>query len=198
MRALLVRGIPAVCLALWLGACARDPFVTSRMNVRSGSWRMERQVDRITGLQIGSALAVGRASNSSIAFPQNATLQLWCFAGKPIATFRFEFKVGNDSSSFLAYRFDEKPGHEIGGQFVASAMSVAIQEPDEIATFVDELSTSKSLYIRIRSISAGRTAAEFKVDGAPAAIEAAYATCPAQKPEPPQHVASRSPRKRAR
>jgi hypothetical protein len=158
---------------------------------------MEKQIDRVTGTQIASAITVGRASNTNVAFPQNASLQLWCFVGKPIASFRFDFKVGNDRSSYLGYRFDEKPGHEIGGQFVASAMSVAIEEPDEIATFVDELATSKTLYIRIRSFNAGRTAAEFKVDGAPEAIAAAYATCPVKK-SAPQRVAEQMPPRKHR
>ena len=42
-----------------------------------------------------------------------------------------------------------------------------------------DLASSSLLYVRIRSLTAtGRTSAEFKVAGAPAAIAAAYAGCP--------------------
>jgi len=188
----------SVGAALCLGACARDPYVSQSAIVKSGSWRIETQTDRVTGLPVSSAIVTAMASNTNVMFPQPASLQLLCFIGKPIATFRFDFKIGNDRSSFLGYRFDDKPGHEIGGQFVASAMSVAIEEPAEVAQFVKDLSTSRTLYVRIRSLSAGRTAAEFKVDGAPDAIASAYAKCPVKPPEPPQKVAARTPARKHR
>jgi hypothetical protein len=47
-----------------------------------------------------------------------------------------------------------------------------------VAQFVNELATAELLYIRIRSLNSGRSTAEFRLNGAPAAIEAAYAGCP--------------------
>jgi hypothetical protein len=55
---------------------------------------------------------------------------------------------------------------------------VIIKDPHEVAQFASELATSDGLYVRIRSLNAARTSAEFKVAGAPAAIAAAYAGCP--------------------
>ena len=124
-------------------------------------------------------------------------MQMSCFIDKPVINFRFEFKVGTNYNSFIGYRFDDKPGHEIGGQFMANAMSVAIEDPAEVAQFVSELANSNMLYIRIRSFNAGRTAAEFKVDGAPDAIASAFATCPVKPPEaapPPVARAKRGER----
>lgn len=129
------------------------------------------------------------ASNSAVTFPQPVQLQLSCFVDKPVISFRFDFKVGTNYNSFIGYRFDEKPGHEIGGHFMPNAMTVAIDEPAEVAQFVNELATSSVLYIRIRSFNAGRTAAEFKVDGAPAAIASAFATCPVKLPQPTPQAA---------
>ncbi len=40
--------------------------------------------------------------------------------------------------------------------------------------------------LRIRSINAGRTIADFAIDGADAAIEAGFAGCPLTEPSPPQ------------
>jgi hypothetical protein len=56
--------------------------------------------------------------------------------------------------------------------------SILIEDPDEVRRFASELATANELYIRIRSLNAQRTSAEFQVDGAPEAIAAAYANCP--------------------
>jgi hypothetical protein len=177
--------------ALLLCACARDPYVvaplaampTSGNFVAVGNWRIERQPDRVTGTPISSAILVTRTSSSSQAvISQPASMQLGCFLGKPVVTFNFTYKIGTNLNSFLGYRFDDKPGHEIGGRFVKDTSAVVIEEPPEVAQFVSELATSHSLYVRVRSINAGRTSAEFTVDGAPAAIESAFAGCPATLP----------------
>jgi hypothetical protein len=64
---------------------------------------------------------------------------------------------------------------------------VVIEDRSAVTTFANELSMSNVLVIRIRSLAAGRTTAEFKLDGAPAAIEAAFAGCPlTPAPAPPE------------
>ena len=155
--------------ALLLCACMRDPYVIERpRRVRSGNWQIERQTDRVTGKPISSAFIVTRtSSNAGRLYPQTASLQLSCFIDQPVIKFSFESKIGTDRNSFLGYRFDEKPGHEIGARFVKGASAVVIEDKAEVAQFVSELATSKVLYVRIRSLNAGRTAAEFKVEGAP-------------------------------
>jgi hypothetical protein len=110
--------------------------------------------------------------------------------------FNFESKIGTNLNSYLGYRFDEKPGHEIGARFVKGASAVVIDDKAEVAQFVSELATSKVLYVRIRSLNAGRTAAEFKVEGAQAAIDAALAGCPVTAPAP-QRVATPPTRRRS-
>ena len=47
-----------------------------------------------------------------------------------------------------------------------------------MARFANEMATSNVLYMHIRALNARRTSAEFKIDGAPVAIAAAYASCP--------------------
>ena len=177
-------------LAPVLSACLRDPYVSANSMVRSGSWRIERQVDRITSAPVDNAVVSSMASNSSVAFPQPALLGLSCFMGKPLVRFAFEFKVGTNLNSFLAYRFDEKPGHEIGGRFLQNSTTVVIEDPAEVAQFVNELASSSVLYVRIRSLNVGRTTAEFKVDGAPAAIESALAGCPVSRHAPPPQAST--------
>ncbi len=187
-------------MALPLGGCniTRDPYVSSSLVTRSGSnWKIDRQADRVSDGPISLAVAQGKASNSNVAWSQPARLQLSCFIDKPVVSFRFEFKVGSDRNSFLGYRFDEKPGHETNARFLANALTVVIDHDDEVAQFVSDLATSNVLHIRIRSFNRGRTTAEFKVDGAEAAIASAYAACPVKKPEP-QRVATQSARKRSR
>ena len=109
---------------------------------------------------------------------------------------KFNLRARSAPNSYLGYRFDEKPGHEIGARFVKGASAVVIEDKAEVAQFVSELATSKVLYVRIRSLNAGRTAAEFKVEGAQAAIDAALAGCPVTAPAP-QRVATPPTRRRS-
>jgi hypothetical protein len=183
--------------ALLLCACARDPYVSQASAVPSGNWRIERQPDRVTGKPIGSAFLVTRvSSNANVLYTQPASLQLSCFMDQPVVKFNFQNKVGTNLNSFFGYRFDEKPGHEIGARFLADSAAVVIEDKAEVAQFVSELATSNVLYVRTRSLNAARNTAEFKVDGAPAAIEAAFAACPVTPSPPPQRVAAPSTRRR--
>jgi hypothetical protein len=116
---------------------------------------------------------------------------------KPVVKFGFDFKIGTNLNSILGYRFDEKPGHEIGGRFLQNSSAVVIEDPAEVSQFVGELGTSSVLYVRIRSLNAGRTTAEFKVDGAPAAIASVLAGCPIKPPAPAPQQATPSPRRRS-
>jgi hypothetical protein len=178
---LVVRCVLAVVAAVALSACAgRDPLVSNASAVPSGDWRIERQVDRITGAPLSSAFVMTKnSSNSQVDFPQPAQLHLLCFKDQPIVRLVFEFKVGSNKNSVLGYRFDEKPGHEINdARFLQDFKTVVIEEKADVAQFVSELATSEVLYVRIRSLNSGRSTAEFHLKGAPAAIEAGYAGCP--------------------
>ncbi|HET7849480.1 MAG TPA: hypothetical protein VFL51_10520 [Pseudolabrys sp.] len=184
-------------LLLLSGCLARDPVVVGVNTAPAGNWRIERSIDRITSAPISSAFVMSRSvSTSKIVFPPAAQLQLLCFKEMPVVSFNFPFKIGSTRNASFAYRFDDRAGREIEVRFVGNYRDVLIERPDEVAQFVDELSTSKGLYIFIRSLTdAGRTSAEFSLQGAPAAIKAAYATCPvqpakvAQAPAPKKKVA---------
>lgn len=186
----MVRGLFSVftvaLTALSLGACvARDPTVSSVNAVPSGNWKIERQIDRVTGTPLSSAfLSTRTVSNTTVAFPQPAMLQLLCFKSQPTVRIAFPFKIGSVHNSELGYRFDDKPGHQAVARFLANYTSVIIDDKAEVAQFVGELATSNMLYVRVRSLTAGRSSAEFHLDGAPAAIAAAYAGCPVQSAQP--------------
>lgn len=170
-----------------LGACQmRDPYVAAPAMATSGNWKIERQVDRVTGLPMPSATnIINNASNTFAERPSEASLQLTCFDGKPLVRFAFAFKVGTDANSIIGYRFDEKPGHDnVAARFLQEYRTVVIEDRAAINTFVNELATSATLVVRLRSLNAGRTIADFKLDGAPAAIEAAFAGCPLTPPQP--------------
>lgn len=172
--------------AALLGACVkRDPLVSTAGATAAGNWRIERQADRITGAPLSSALLPTRnSSNSAVAFAQPAMLQLLCFENRPVVRFAFEFKVGSTKNSTLGYRFDEKPGHEPNARILNDFKTAVIEDKAAVAQFVSELAISSVLYVRIRSLNAGRSSAEFRLDGAPAAIEAAYAGCPVAHDQP--------------
>ena len=196
--AAIVQRAGRVCVAfatlMLLASCARDPIVTGMDAATVGNWRVERGTDRITGAPISSAILVTyKVSTSKIIVPPAAQMQLACFKQEPTAVFRFQFKIGSTRNAEFGYRFDDKPGHIAKARFVDDYKSVIIEDKDEMARFVGEMATSKELYVLIRSITVGRTSAEFHIDGAPTAINAALATCPVNPP-PHGHAGERPPR----
>jgi hypothetical protein len=185
-------------LALALCGCARDPYVWGSKVATVGNWKIERQEDRVTGRPVSSAYVLTRwGSSSSAVVPQVASLQLMCFIDKPVVRFSFQTKIGTNLNSFLGYRFDDNPGHEIGARFVKDSSTVVIEDQAEVAQFLNELATGKSLYVRLRSLSANRNSAEFNVEGAPAAIESALGGCPVMPPGQTPREAAPLPRRRS-
>jgi hypothetical protein len=144
---------------------------------------------RITGAPLSSAFLTTRnSSNSAVAVPQPATLQVACFKEAPIVRPSFEFKIGSNVNSVLGYRFDEKPGHEIKVRFLQDFKTVVIEDKAEVAQFLGEMKTSAALYVRIRSLNMGRTAAEFRLEGGPDAVKEALAGCPLSSAITPKRV----------
>ena len=172
--------LAAAIAAPLLGGCsARDSYVSAAVATPAGNWRIERAVDPITRAPLSSALLTTRASsNSAVPFPRPAMLQLTCFKGEPLVRFSFEFKVGSGRNSVLGYSFDETPGRETNARFLQDYKTAVIEDKAEVAPFVKELAAAKVLHVRIRSLNAGRTTAEYHLDGARAAIEAAFVECP--------------------
>jgi hypothetical protein len=180
-----MRWLALVGAVLLLGGCAaRDPYVVGATTVSSGEWKIERQVDRVTGNNITSAsLFTRNSSHSAVDFAKPAHMQLICFEGKPVVRFSFDFKIGSDKNSMLGYRFDDKPGHDnVESRVLIGYTVIVIEDKTAVAQFVDELLSSNQLYLRIRSLNAGRTTAEFRVGGAAAAVQAGFAECPVTPP----------------
>jgi hypothetical protein len=166
---------------LLLAACARDPFVsaTTAHTTPVGDWHIEQQVDRITGAPMSnSVLITNHVSNGDLAFAPPARLNLACFKGHAAVIITFAFKIGSTRNAELSYRFGEKPGHTPRMRVVSDYKAVIIEDANEVAQFAGEMAAADILYVRIRALNAARTSAEFKVTGAPAAIAAAYASCP--------------------
>lgn len=175
-------------LALWLGACvSRDAFVSGFTDkIDAGNWKIEKVTDRVTGKPVASALLTTEASNATAQPPMNAMMQLTCFDKTPLVRFSFDFKIGSDKNSILGYRFDERPGHDnVESRILIGYTVIVIEDPREVYRFVQELATSNTLVVRIRSLNAGRTVADFKLDGVKEAIDAGFAACPVVEPPPP-------------
>ena len=192
-----MRNVVFVVMACWLGACAgRDPLVYSEWNKTSGNWTIDATVDRVTGAPIASAiLTTQAASNSGVPQPGNAMLQLTCFEKIPIVRLSFDFKIGTDKNSILGYRFDDKPGRDnVNSRILPGYTVLVIEDPAEVARFVADLANANTLVVRIRSLNAGRTVADFKLERAGPAVEAGFAGCPVVAPAP---VVAAKPRRRA-
>jgi hypothetical protein len=179
----LVRVAAVMAMAVALGGCLRDPYVGGGLARVSGNWQIERAQDRVAGRTISSAyLFTRRSSHTNVSYPLSASLQLTCFRKQPIVKFEFETRVGSNRNSALGYRFDDKPGHEVTARFLNDFRTVVIEDRAEVVRFVDELTASESVYVRIDSLNAGRTATEFLLNGAQAAIASAFADCPLNAP----------------
>lgn len=178
--------VTGLALGLTLGACARDPYVSADGETRNEEWWIAHQIDRITDAELPSASVFAGASNSNLKYPRVSSLLLTCLERtKPLVRFAFDFRIGTANNTALAYRFDDLPGREdVPIRVLKNAKEIVIEDRDVIARFVAELERAKSLYVRIRSIDGGRTAVEFPVKGAWAALRAAYAGCDMPAPAP--------------
>src|SRR4029078_1774071 len=185
-RGLLVRTALGLISGLLLAGCAaRDPVVSMSEIGPAGNWQIEKTTDRVPGQPISNAMMMSLASHSSQPFPHKSMLQLQCFKSDPIVRVLFDTKIGSTRNSEVGYRFDDKLGRETATvRFVDDDKSFVIEDPTELASFIPELNRSHVLYFRIRSFTSGRTGVEFKLDGADAAVAAAYASCPLKPPQP--------------
>jgi hypothetical protein len=186
----------AALAALLLAACSGyDPYVYGGQAKIAGHWRIEQETDRITGAPISSAqVNTPRVSNGNLPFGTPAAgLQLICFKQQPAVLIKFQFKIGSTRNAEMGYSFDNRPGRQPMVRVVEDYKTIVIEDQDEVRRFASELATANILYIRIRSLNALRTSAEFQVDGAPEAIAAAYASCPLTAPPPPPARTSASP-----
>lgn len=185
-----MRGVASICMIVTAGltlcGCTRDPFVTEQGETRIRDWWIPHQIDRITGAALPSAYVYAEASNSNVEYPRVSSLLLTCMPGnRPLIRFAFDFKIGSLLYTTLGYRFDDLPGHEIvPTRVVRGNQIIVIEESDAVALFVAELEKSETLYVRIRSINAGRTTVEYPVQGAWGAVRAAFANC--AMPAPPR------------
>lgn len=181
----LVRAVAVAAMAAALAGCFRDPYVGGGLARIVGNWQIERAQDRVAGRQISSAYVfTRRSSHTHVSYPLSASLQLTCFRKQPIVKFEFETKVGSNRNSSFGYRFDDKPGREVPARFLNDFHTVVIEDRADVVRFVDALAASDSVYIRIDSLNAGRTATEFQLNGAAEAIRAGFADCPLTAPAP--------------
>lgn len=99
-----MRCVVGSVLALWLGGCALDPFVTfggENYTTRAGTWVVETNVDPITGVAVPSARnATIRSSSAELdLFASPASLQLTCSGKDPVIKIAYDFKVGSSINS---------------------------------------------------------------------------------------------------
>ena len=190
MQARLVRAVVAVAAAFLLSACATGDAGLTTASVPAaappsspGEWKFERRADRVAGGPTTTAYLLVPSKNTDSArrrplLPQLASLQLMCFRNEPIIRLHFNFRVGANRSAAVAYRFDEKPGRDAKARFLADFRTIVIENKADVAAFADELTASNMLFMRVNSLIVGPTSAEFRVQGAQAAIDEAFAECP--------------------
>ena len=170
--------------ALALAGCVDGGF---RPIPGSGEWKVENRADQVANRPQYSAILVSRSRNARVETEtfaiQYVSLQLLCFDHAPVVRFEFTHKIGANRNSRLAYRFDSNPGRDADVRILQDFRTIVIEDPRMVKTFVDELRGATQLHVQVSSLNFGMTVAEFKVEGAPVAIDAAYSGCPAQPPQ---------------
>jgi len=181
-------------LACALCACAGGNFEAS---LPGGEWKVGQRADRVADLPIQSAGLTTRSRNAkaereAAGIPLNASLQLICFDGDPVVRFFFSHEVGSDRNSRLTYKFDNKPAAKPNARILQDFQTVMLEDKKDVAAFTNDLREAKKLDITVSGVVAGNTIAEFNVEGAAAAIETSYKTCPLPAAPPPRAPARRA------
>lgn len=170
--------VPALGLALALGACVTNAPPTQKLS--AGEWRVEGRTDRVADQPSVTAVNITRSRNARV-HPfelQLASLQLLCFDNAPVVRFQFSHNVGSNRNSRLSYRFDQNPGRDVEVRILRDQKTIVIEDPDNVLRFADEMRNAGNLIVQVHSLTASMSSADFKVAGAPAVIDAAYAGCP--------------------
>ena len=190
MRAVLLIG-----LALTASACViRDASVQLTAPPQSsGAWKIKQRIDRISGEPAPVAFIItSRTTYTRTSNLYAAGLELACFNKRPVVRLVFGFRIGSNKNSNVAYRFDDRSGRDAEATILPDYKTILIDDKTEVARFLDELASSSLLLVRVNSLFAGRSTAEFRVHGAPPAIEAITAGCPL--PNAPKRAAARAGR----
>jgi hypothetical protein len=170
-------------LAVVLAGCiqTRRPVIVTAATGPAQSpsaWNISKNTDKISGKRAARAAVFSVRTSYPKQDGRPVGVELSCFDGRPVVRVQFVARIGANRSAYLEYRLDQNPGRKAQARFLPDYKTIVIEDRAAVTQFVDELATSKVLYLRVTSLFAGQTTAEFFVHGAPAAIEAAYSDCP--------------------
>jgi hypothetical protein len=184
-----LRSIAAMTLACALSACAGGNFETTVPG--AGEWKFGQRADRVADQPVQSAGLTTKSRNAKSernnpALPHVASLQLLCFDGEPVVRLYFSHEVGSNRNTRLTYKFDNTPATKTDARILQDFQTVMLEDKKDVVTFVNGLRDAKRLDITVSGLVAGNTIAEFNVEGAPAAIDASYKSCPLPAAPPPR------------
>jgi hypothetical protein len=176
-----MRVVLIVMLAVVLAGCMQHApvVVTAATGPPQGpsAWNVHKGKDRISGQRAASAYVVTQRTASAKWNRRPVGLELSCFEKRPVVRVLYPTRVGANRSAILEYRVDEKPGGKAEARFLQDYKTIVIEQQAAVAKFAQELAGSKRLYLRVTSLFAGQTTAEFFVHGAADAMDTAYADC---------------------
>ena len=174
----IVRAIAAILIACALGGCAGG-----NVGTLSGEWKVEQRADRVADKPVRSAVLITRSRNAIVSkqdpiAPQIASLQLLCFDGEPVVRLYFSSDVGSDRNSRMTYKTDNNPARKPNARILQDFQTVMIENKKDVAQLAADLRGARRLDVTVMALINGMTTAEFNVDGAPAAIDTAFESCP--------------------
>lgn len=174
-----MRFIVVMTLACALGACASGNIGTPM----TGEWKIAPRADLVADKPAESAVLITRSRNANASAqlpttPQWASLQLLCFDGEPVVRFHFTVDVGSNRNSRLTYKVDNSPARRPNARILQDFQTIMIEDKKDVAQFATDLRGAKRLDVTVSALVNGMTIVDFNVEGAPAAIDASFATCP--------------------
>jgi len=95
-----------------------------------------------------------------------------------VVRLHFSSDVGSDRNSRVTYKADNNPARRPNARILQDFQTVMIEDKKDVAQLATDLRGAKRLDVTVTALINGMTTAEFNVDGAPAAIDAAFASCP--------------------
>lgn len=160
---------------------AAGGFQPSPVAARS-DWQWKADPDKITGeVSPSISVATSQVQITGATGFHAASAAVDCINKVPSIMIVWDFPVGSQGSSAVAYRFDGRPGHEIGDAQFYNLQSQIIANPSEVKAFLDEAQSANSLLVRVSSV-VGIAEAQFATRGGAAMIQRFLEACPLTSP----------------
>lgn len=162
--------------ACLLGCVATGTEKPSAVAQTPTAWNVSQSVDRLTGQTSTSMVTTGRAKYSNYLPGGFSGLSVYCEDKSPTPMIAFDFPVGRNGISHVAYRFDNNPPKQPIADFI-STQSFVIRNAFDRQEFIRELRNANGLYVRVISTIPSMAETDIPVMGAQRPLGLVMGSC---------------------